>query len=277
MGARGRLAVPAWFVFAGLLAAQDHVGKPVPEHVTGDECLFCHRVKVADTWERNPHARTVWVNDNGEYFIGAKPGHVRSLKKTGYGKFAIADPGKPVWDDNKFALKCAGCHTTAVDPQTHAFATPALDCYTCHGVVDLEHTNNTALMWLSSKHSKDPKQITSICAQCHLRGGKSKSSGLPYANNFVAGDNLFADYEVDLKQADNPDLNPGDRHIYASVRDVLDSGSAVTCLSCHQVHADSTAKHRRVLTGPICLNCHNADGPKSVVKKYEVHSAVCEY
>ena len=38
------------------LAAQDHAGQPVPNYVTGDECLFCHRVKVADTWQQNPHA-----------------------------------------------------------------------------------------------------------------------------------------------------------------------------------------------------------------------------
>lgn len=80
-----------------------------------------------------------------------------------------------------------------------------------------------------------------------------------------------------MKQADNPDLNPGDRHVYASVRDVLENGSTATCINCHQIHSDSSAKHRRVLTGPICLNCHNAEGPKSVVKKYEVHSAVCDY
>src|SRR5438105_4008947 len=44
---------------AATLFAQDHVGKPLPEYVTGDECLFCHRVQVADTWQQNPHARTV--------------------------------------------------------------------------------------------------------------------------------------------------------------------------------------------------------------------------
>src|SRR5213080_3489213 len=85
-------------------------------------------------------------------------------------------------------------------------------------------------------------------------------------NNFVAGDNLFADYVADLKQADNPNLNPGDLHVYASVRDVLEDGSTVTCINCHQIHADSSVKHRRVLTGPICVNCHNAEGPKSVTR-----------
>jgi hypothetical protein len=32
-----------------------------------------------------------------------------------------------------------------------------------------------------------------------------------------------------------------------------------------------------VLSAAVCLDCHNAEGPRKVVKKYEVHSAVCEY
>jgi hypothetical protein len=32
-----------------------------------------------------------------------------------------------------------------------------------------------------------------------------------------------------------------------------------------------------VLSGPICLDCHNAEGPKKAVKKYTVHSKTCEY
>ena len=36
----------------------DHVGKSVPEFMTGDECLFCHR-KVGATWQRNRHYLTV--------------------------------------------------------------------------------------------------------------------------------------------------------------------------------------------------------------------------
>jgi len=166
-------------------------------------------VTVADTWQQNPHARTIRVNDDGDYFIGAKPDHARALKKNGYGKYAIQKPDKSGWEDDKFPLKCAGCHTTALDSETHAFGEPALDCYTCHGIADINHSSNTALMWLSAKHSKDPKLITSNCAQCHLRGGRSKSSGLPYANLFVAGDNLFTDFQFDPKEADNPDLNDG--------------------------------------------------------------------
>ena len=257
------------------LPAQDHVGKPVPEFTTGDECLFCHRVKVADSWQANPHARTIRPADSG-HVVGART-HSRELKQEGYGRFALRSMDKRIWDKDKFANRCAGCHATAVDPATKAFAAFAIDCYACHGVANPNHGKDKSLMWLSSKHERDPKLITSICGQCHLRGGESKSSGLPYSNNFVVGDNLFQDFQVDLKLAADLDLNAGDRHVYENVRDVLENYGTVTCLSCHQIHGDNTQKHRRVLSGPICLECHNESGPKKAAKPYVVHSPLCEY
>jgi cytochrome c554/c'-like protein len=251
------------------LNAQDHVGKPVPTYVTGDECLFCHRVKVADTWQQNPHARTVFPNEKGEEFVGSKL--ARPLRRAGYGKFDILEADKKTWNKEKFANRCAGCHTTAVDPETKAFSATALDCYTCHGVADPNHTKDTALMRFSAKYPKNSREIVSVCGSCHLRGGKSHSSGLPYPNNFVPGDDLFHDFEVDLSQTGS------DRHVFSNVRDVLKNGSTTTCINCHAIHTDSSAKHKRVLTTAICQDCHNAEGPKSVVRKNEVHSALCEY
>src|SRR3982074_1179534 len=78
------------------LNAQDHAGKPVPSYVTGDECLFCHRVKVADTWQQNPHARTIWPNEKGEEFIGSKL--ARPVRRAGYGKFDILEADKNTWN-----------------------------------------------------------------------------------------------------------------------------------------------------------------------------------
>jgi len=269
------------------LAAQDHVGQPVPKYVTGDECLFCHRVKVADSWQQNPHARTIHPRDDDDaatkdfpadatYILGAHA-PFRGLKEDGYGKFDLLSTDGKTWDAGAFALRCAGCHATAIDPKTHTFSTSSLDCYTCHGVAPQEHPNNIALVWFSTKHSRDPKQIVSICGQCHLRGGKSKWSGLPYPNNFVAGDDLFHDLQVDFTKADDAGLNPGDRHVYRNARDVVVNGAAVTCVDCHRVHGDSSRKHRLVLTSEICLECHYAEGPKKNVRTYVVHSSVCEY
>ncbi|HEY1340608.1 MAG TPA: hypothetical protein VGF59_24015 [Bryobacteraceae bacterium] len=270
---------------AASLLAQDHVGKPVPEYLTGDECLFCHDVKIGRTWQTNPHAWTIRPKNvepvvsglptDATHVLGNAP-HARALKQAGYGKFAVRGAAG-AWDSGVFPTRCAGCHATAVDPTTHAFSTSALDCYTCHGAVPTGHTENTALVWFSSKHEKPPRQIVAICGSCHLRGGKSRSSALPYANNFVAGDDLFADFQIDLKLADDPSLNPGDRHVYRNIRDVLERKSDATCLSCHRIHGDTSSKHRFVLASDSCLDCHNAEGPKKVVKKYEVHSATCQY
>jgi hypothetical protein len=294
----------------------NHVGKPVPEFVHGDECLFCHRNTIGATWQRNTHGVTTrQLEDAGalghllkapelarvaagiEYFMGSRQ-RVRFLKKDGYGRFAMLSAqaaidseakvkewigsGKPTWDKDKFASRCVGCHATGVDPQTKTFAAFGHDCYVCHGDVNLEHGNNTALVWLSKKRRNDAKAITSLCAQCHLRSGRSRSTGLPWPNNFIAGDNLFQDFEVDLTKADDEKLNPGDRHIYRNVRDVVVEGKDYpTCINCHQVHApsraQSVARHKLPPRSPVCFDCHNDEASIKGAKRYTVTSSLCEY
>ena len=267
-----------------LWMAQSHAGHPLPEFVQGDECLFCHRAQIGNDWNRNRHGLTIKQKEDAPalaakhkpgpevtHFLGSRD-RVRLLKKEGYGKFSIEG------DKEKFAERCAGCHSTGVEAATGTFLSFGLDCYTCHGVVDLSHSSDTSIVWLSKKKRNDRLAVTSICAQCHLReGSKSKTTGRPFPDNFVAGDNLFEDLTVDWKKADNPELNPGDRHVYRNVRDVVQNGSETTCLSCHKVHGGGSAKHRLVLTTGSCLDCHHPTGPKKVTKSYIVKSALCEY
>lgn len=259
------------------IAAQTHAGKPVPEFVPGDECLFCHRNSIGPGWQKNAHGTTVRSREDGSYTLGGR-NHSAELKKEGYNKFAILDKGTGAWNTTSFTEKCTGCHNTGIDAKTGSFSAFGLDCYACHGVVDLNHSTDTSLVWLSKKRRDDVAAVTSICVQCHLReSSRSKSTGKPWPNNFVAGDNLWLDYEVDLRKADDAELNVGDRHIYRNVREVLQQASEVTCLSCHSVHGNSTTKHRKVLTNPACLDCHESSGPKKFVKKYSVSSTTCNY
>src|SRR5262249_4616733 len=98
-------------------------------------------------------------------------------------------------------------------------------------------------------------------------------TGLPYPNQFVPGDNLFRDFQVDWSPEHLKKLNPADAHVLANVRDVVLLGKEdVTCLSCHDVHQQSSQKHRRVAPGESCLHCHNPTGSKKVRPTYEVHS-----
>ena len=86
----------------------DHVGKPLPEHVHGDECLFCHRNDIGQTWQKNTHGVSLRSREDAEdlvkklnppkeveFFLGSRH-EIRFLKKNGYGKFAILNKG--AWD-----------------------------------------------------------------------------------------------------------------------------------------------------------------------------------
>jgi predicted CXXCH cytochrome family protein len=301
----------------------NHAGKPIPEYVDGDECLFCHRNTIGTSWQKNAHGITVRHRNDApalaklldeveqpklketgreiEHFLGSRH-RVRFLKPDGHGKFALLNVqarldaagrverwenvDRPAWDRDRFANRCAGCHTTAVNPATKSFSAFGLECYTCHGAVTLDHTTNTKLVWWSGPRRNatdflEVQAMTSICAQCHLRDGRSRSTGLPYPNTFVAGDNLFQDFEVDFTKADAAGLNPVDRHVLRAVRDVVVTSSTgatmPTCLSCHRLHDSSTAKHRLIPKSAICFDCHREEGAKLITMTYTVDSPICEY
>lgn len=274
---------------------RDHVGKPVPVPVGGDECLFCHREAVGTVWGKNRHNRTIRdaspdspavraLRSSGathalaaemRYLLGER-NVVRFLRPSGYGKLAIhstawivaadGDGGRlelssdPRWDETAFGSSCAGCHSTGVDPSTQAFSALSLDCSVCHGNVDLAHTRGGGRVVLSGRGEDSARVVTSICSQCHLRGGRSRSTGLPYSNNFVAGDNLFRDLDFDFRRHPVTGISVADRHVVENVAAVVLRGEDdVTCLSCHDVHKQSSSKHRRLQEGDLCLTCHGRD------------------
>jgi hypothetical protein len=285
----------------------------LPEYITGDECLFCHRFETGQNWQENRHNRTIRRAESDvesvhplrqnrdlaefadaiEYVMGHK-NRLRYLKKgAGYGRLELLNtqfvPAKsgvppqwidshdPHWDRSQFGQKCAGCHTTQTDSRTQAFAAVSLDCYVCHGHATLEHTKDTSRM-LFARGRRDPARlVASVCGQCHLRGGHSQATGLPYPNNYVAGSDLFSDFQVNLDAADDMGLDPVDRHVYHNVREVSAKKSDVTCLSCHTVHAQSTTRHRRVAPSEICFVCHDRDAKRFTRPTYQTHSIVCGY
>ena len=297
----------------------DHVGKPLPPYVTGDECLFCHRT-IGPSWPENSHQLTIRpadpddpaiaalrktaggdsIADQVRYLLGSKR-RTRFLKPSSkYGKLELfstafvpksaANNGqlrlskKPHWNKPTFGDRCAGCHATAVDTKTRAFAARSLDCFTCHGDVPLGHTKDIRQVLLSKKN-RDPRVIISICGQCHLRGGKSKSSDLPYPNTFVAGDNLFRDFQVSFKDEAIKKLPIADQHIFLNARDVAVFGRTdLSCISCHNVHRQSSDKHQDLDHGNLCASCHVPGSDHTELKATFLrakasgaHSRVCDY
>ena len=301
---------------------EDHVGQPIPPYMTGDECLFCHR-DIGKSWPTNPHQLTLRpalpddpsstllsqlsggdeLLEQADFLMGGQR-VARALKRSAkYGRLELSlarafpadassnepqqsakDSLDPVWHASHFADRCAGCHCTAVDAQNRAFSSVGLDCYVCHGVVDLNHTKDTRQVLLSTKN-QPAKQVAAICGQCHLRGGHSKSSSLPYPNTFVPGDNLFRDFQVDLSEQNIQSMVPIEWHIFENVRDIVVLGrEQVTCLSCHQVHGNDVFRHREVQATAICGSCHTStEHPEALIENYQraldrgAASRTCEY
>ena len=291
----------------------DHVDEPLPEYVDSGECLFCHRAEVGADWQTNRHSRTVrdlspdepaWealtrdeaarsLAEKVELLLGG-PRAARFLRRgEGYGqaevmsahaaagrgaRWRLHHAGEPHWDADMFAQRCAGCHATGVDPEDQSFAALSLECFVCHGDAPLEHANDASLMPLARERHDPAQVVISICGSCHIRFGTSQASGLPYPTNFVAGDNLFRDFQFDFKLADDASINPADRHVLDNVRMVaLHGREDLTCLSCHDVHQSSSRRHRDLSDQAYCIHCHDPDRPKTDHRLYEVHSKTCEY
>ncbi len=308
-----------------LTTGNSHVGKPLPDYLTGDECLFCHRNTAGATWNIDEHQRTLRpitavpeieamlrshpnlqsFTDQVHFLLGNKR-QIRLLRKSEkYGRLdilsAILQPNQADgalalvnqdpfhWDEKIFGQQCAGCHATAVNSRTQAFSATGIDCYACHGVVDLKHAKDTSLVFLSQKRNDSPSVIASTCGQCHIRTGQSKASGLPYANNHVVGDNLFADFDVDLSPEALAAAPPRERHILANIRDSLHSQKqperngetaakqSTTCLSCHNIHRASVKKHRKIPPSDYCHICHQPPDMELTYNRKEKHHALCGY
>ncbi|MBB6094363.1 cytochrome c553 [Povalibacter uvarum] len=237
-------SVAAWAIVWLFACGTAFAADPLPiEYPTGDSCLFCHRSEVGSTWLDNAHAWTIRAAGEPPAISGALPSdathvigrdHFRALRQSGYGKFAMPNRAGQ-WEEGAFGTQCAGCHTTAVNPRTLEFSATALDCYTCHGNVPENHAEKRGTALLSRARESNAAEISAICGSCHLRGGRSQSSGLPYPNGFVPGADLFKDFKVDLSR-DLKNLDDNDRHVYETTRAVLEGKSEDTCVDCHRVH-----------------------------------------
>jgi hypothetical protein len=291
----------------------DHVGRPVPEYTTGDECLFCHRQDIGPRWSGSRHNGTLRAAASAPAPLAAlradpalrrlgeettlvmggrralrflKParayGQLELLtvrwKPDGGGGGRLEATDAPRWDPERFGDACAGCHATAVDRATRAFSALAVDCSACHGLVDPQHSSRPSLVHLSPRGREPARLVIAICASCHLRGGRARSTGLPYPDNFVAGDNLFRDFRFDFSGAAIARLDAADRHVAENVRDVVIRGEGgTTCLSCHQVHQQSSRRHQALSYQPRCATCHHSPQRGLALKSSESHSVTCGY
>jgi len=316
-----RAALLALAVLAVSSGCRSKEGKPspsggepvasIPEYMSGDECLFCHRDKVGVSWQNNAHRSTVREAAAGDPALLALASSAdkelvnvdlllggerltRFLRKGEYGRLdllstawtpsgakgegALVEAGERRWNSKQFSRECAGCHATGFDSSALRFMDISIDCYACHGDVDRSHANDPKRVFLAASRSDSARILSSACAQCHARGGRSRSTKLPFPNNFIAGGDLFVDFEIDTSPGALRSASKTDQHILESIRDVSSAmPGALGCLDCHRVHPGSTRKHRRLSPGAYCESCHGKGKPGRVQWSRDVHNETCGY
>jgi len=254
-------AIVSAMILTPAAAAPDAAPSALADYPTGDSCLFCHRDQAGATWLANSHAWTMRpvgeppavgkLASDATHVIGKD--HYRALKQTGYGKLALLSADGKQWQDEVFARQCVGCHTTAVNPQTSEYSSVALDCYSCHGNVPEDHAQKKGTALLSVTRKSSPREVLSICGSCHLRGGRSLTTGKPYPHAYVAGADLFKDFKVDLNLDKKQSLDSSDAHVYLKTRAVLEGGSDKSCVNCHKIHRAAQTRDRdRKQFSPVC-------------------------
>jgi len=292
-----------------------HVGEPLPTLVESDDCLFCHRRDIGPIWPDDVHRQSVRVLDSdselsrfvrsrfaavGQGFegISAVMGGERMLHflrpNDQPGQFSMLSaavvpggdrPGQLVrtegarWQGSLFGRRCAGCHSTAVETSSMAFSAPSIECYSCHGAVDGSHAADPASALLAEANKTPARVVASICGQCHIRSGVSATTGRPYANHFVPGDNLFRDLAVNFSDEALAAKNPIDRHVLHNIRSIVIYGEEnITCLTCHSTHSPSlVGRHAGLQANAMCDICHDRSGDRWSLFEFEVSSDHCEY
>lgn len=259
---------------AGLLALSccRATAQPFPAYITGDECLFCHRAAIGPLVAGDRHLNTMTPTVDREFRLGAGE-RARRLRVSGYGRVDLLHSDGRSWDPDIFAAKCAGCHATAVDPATGAFASPGLDCVVCHGLTELEHSSNGRVLFGKQRRAS-PAETASVCGSCHLRGARWKSGPGAYPAGYVPPADLFPFIEIDFS-ADGI-ARSEDPHVTRSIVAMRDSRGP-GCLDCHEVHRRNSARHRRAAPSAVCGDCHPEGRPRRELLERKKRSAVCGY
>ncbi|HET9481355.1 MAG TPA: hypothetical protein VFP98_06325, partial [Candidatus Polarisedimenticolia bacterium] len=182
------------------------------------------------------------------------------------------------WRTLIWERSCGACHTTGFSSDDLGFAEMTVGCESCHGPAS-RHAGFGTAGEMTRFGALSARDEVTICASCHLQGGTSRTTGLNFARNYQAGDDLFADYAFDwssLAEGTDDIDNPIDIHQKLLVRDVVvNERGDLRCGSCHQAHAMTHDKHAGLPRQEYCHLCHARDG--FAVKEYRQACNVCEF
>ncbi len=186
------------------------------------------------------------------------------------------------WRGMVWERSCGACHTTGFSSEDLGYADIHVGCESCHGPASRHGTFKETAGMIAFGRTGGIDEVM-ICASCHLQGGRSRKSGLNFAHNYEAGDDLFADYDFDWAQLDaqgEDAENPIDVHQKIAIRDAVSPSGRMgdlelRCTSCHRSHTMEHSVHETLPRDEYCHLCHARDDFK--LKVYSQACNVCEF
>lgn len=275
-------------------------------------CRECHE-GVWDSWDSSLHARTVHEPTDHEtqllarallceglparYVLGEKHSRrflVPSESETGthvllpcrydVGPAAWVSLHESDWKNLSWERGCGGCHSTGFSSASLRYKDMSVGCEACHGPSSRHGDfGGPGGMAGFEKARVTAREEVTVCASCHLQGGRSRSSGLSFAADYEPGRDLFTDYEFDWSSLDSVAgevSNPIDIHQKLLIRDQAGPESRgaygdLRCTSCHAAHAFEHDGHVSLDRQEYCYLCHARTDFS--VKEYDQSCNVCEF
>ncbi len=179
------------------------------------------------------------------------------------------------WRTLPFETSCAHCHVTD-QAKDWSYHEASIGCEACHAAGSAHAEDPTAQNTWSFKGRTAAEEVT-VCASCHLQGGKSKRTGRNFPDGYVPGGSLFDDFEFDWASLDNAPVEEAiDMHQKKLIRDIVVNGEqGLRCTSCHEMHGMKHEKHEKLPRQAFCDTCHEPGSNK--LKEYRQSCPVCEF
>ncbi len=178
----------------------------------------------------------------------------------GYGEVQSMELNHPV------DSTCLFCHASRVQPPTtgtvnhyadRPFLQDGVGCERCHGPGS-EHVNGRGPMVNPARLAAEPRD--SICMQCHLEGEARIAKKGQSEQAYRPGES-FSDYvAIFVRENGAPQQRGAVSHVesLALSQCKQKSGSAMSCLSCHDPHVQPDAAGKAAYYRARCLQCHAA-------------------
>lgn len=226
------------------------------------------------------HARGFIFQEEGQLFQApiAYYGNVRGWDLApGFEQESVIFLGR------KIETGCLNCHTSGSGVTTPPiFQEGAVSCERCHGPGE-KHLSavlsgkRRGSLEIVNPLNLEPERRDSICAQCHLTGetrvlkvGKSETS-------FRPGD-LLAEHVVPFvwSEPDSSEFKVVGHFegLWQSKCKRL-SGDRLSCLTCHDPHANVSDEEKGAYYRGKCLGCHQQSACKATASARSAHADSC--